>query len=407
MIKKFLKKFNEIFEKNFEIIYSIYFPFLITKYTAIIVEYPVVEMIAKSIRYVFYIIFFIRILNLLPEYWKNISIKKWKSKSKIEKFMIILYAILFISIFINFIKTNNKRIIVLLLVLLAAYKMDYKKIIRYTMIMQIIMTSIITLMAILGLTVNYAVIREDWSSRYSMGFMYPSNLSQLIFFISLLYLYDKKFNVDFKDIFIIQVLNNLVYFITDSKTEFIFLEFIIIVAVLYKLNIVNRCKQFCKKILSFFAYTFSIYPIISFVLVLLYPLGGIFKDINFLLSNRLQQPYDLIKLNGLTIFGKDIRLIGFGFKDFLNYGIFHETNYIDNEYIQMLIKEGVAIVVIFIIILNVLLIILNKQKKYYELFLCSVYLIFGILNPRIIDLTYCPILFIIIPTFIEYFNKKK
>lgn len=34
--------------------------------------------------------------------------------------------------------------------------------------------------------------------------------------------------------------------------------------------------------------------------------------------------------------------------------------------------------------------------------LCSLYLLFGLLNPRIVNILYCPILFMIIPEVIEY-----
>lgn len=65
--------------------------------------------------------------------------------------------------------------IILMIVLLASYKTDYKKIIEYTMMMQIIFTSITTLASVLGLTQNYIVLRPTGEKRYSLGFMYTTN----------------------------------------------------------------------------------------------------------------------------------------------------------------------------------------------------------------------------------------
>lgn len=65
--------------------------------------------------------------------------------------------------------------IILMIVLLASYKTDYKKIIEYTMMMQIIFTSLTTLASVLGLTPNYIVLRPTGEKRYSLGFMYTTN----------------------------------------------------------------------------------------------------------------------------------------------------------------------------------------------------------------------------------------
>ena len=68
----------------------------------------------------------------------------------------------------------------------------------------------------------------------------------------------------------------------------------------------------------------------------------------------------------------------------------------------MVFKEGYIFAICFIILINVLLIILYKRKKYKDVMLCSLYLLFGLLNPRIVNILYCPILFMIIPEVIEY-----
>ena len=104
----------------------------------------------------------------------------------------------------------------------------------------------------------------------------------------------------------------------------------------------------------------------------------------------------------------DIELIGLGLKEKLRYGNY-ASNYIDNEYIQMMFKEGIVCAVCFIILINILLIVLYKKNKYKEIMLCSIYLLFGLLNPRIINLLYCPILFMFIPEILNYekINEKK
>ena len=57
--------------------------------------------------------------------------------------------------------------------------------------------------------------------------------------------------------------------------------------------------------------------------------------------------------------------------------------------------------------MNILLYALYKQRRYKELFMCAIYLLFGVLNPRIIDLMYSPILFMLIPYIMNLIKQKE
>lgn len=75
----------------------------------------------------------------------------------------------------------------------------------------------------------------------------------------------------------------------------------------------------------------------------------------------------------------------------------------------MMFREGSVFTVCFILLINILLIVLYKKGKYKEIMLCSIYLLFGLLNPRIVNILYCPILFMFIPEILNYkkINEKK
>lgn len=398
-----IEKIKNVIRNNYLIIYIIYFCIIFIDTTTFTIDYPVILPITKVIRYIVYVLFLLRFIILLPDYIKKLNLKNWKNKNNLNKFVIIISVVVGICAIVNFIKTGNKRILILMLVLLSSYQTDYKKIIKWTMIMQAVLTSLTTLASVTNITQNYTVMRPSGEKRYSLGFIYTTNLSQMIIFSTILYLYNKDFKVDYFELFVMQILNTLIYFITDSRTEFLMLECIIIFMFIYKSKIWTKIHQIVKKIIGFFSYTFFIYPIISFVMVLLYPIGGIFNKIDIILSYRLSQTYGVLTEHGITLFGENIEFIGYGLQSKLKYGNV-KSNYVDNEYIQMMFKEGIIIAVCFIIIMSILLIILYKKNKQKELFLCVVYLSFGLMNPRIISLAYCPILFLIIPIFTEYFE---
>ena len=401
MVKDFIKN---ILLKKYIFVYVLYFLIIFLETTTFVIDYPWIFEIMKVVRYGLYAFFILRIFIMIPEIIKELNFKSWKNKTIINRFIIVILFIFFASIAINFITTGNKRMVILMIVLLASYKTDYKKIIKYTMVMQIVFTSLTTLASVLGITQNYIVLRPTGEERYSLGFMYTTNFAQMIIFSIILYLYIKDFKVNYLELFVMQILNTLIYFITDSRTEFLMLECIIIFMFIYKSSIWPKLYKFFRSILKIFSYTFIIYPIISFIIVLLYPTGGIFNNIDQILSYRLSQTNDVLQEHGVTLFGEDIQFVGNSIKSKIDYeGT--KSNYVDNEYIQMMFKEGIIVAICFIIILSFMLVLLLKKNRQKEIFLCSIYLIFGLMNPRIITLVFCPILFIVIPTFFEYFKE--
>lgn len=402
-----LKRIKNVIINNFTLIYILYYCTLFLDATSIEVDYPILQAISKIIRYILYIVFFIRLIFIIPEYKKEILNIKWKEKPLFIKCIYFILAIMFISLLINLVSTGNKRLLFPIFIIIVSYKTDYKEILKTTMILQIILTSITVLMSVLGVTQNYIVPRGS-IQRNSLGFTYTTNLSQMILFSSIIYIYTIGVKVNWKDLFIIQLLNAYTYFLTNSRAEFILLEGIIFAIIFIK--ILEKCRRLnikkifenIKKIYSgIFSYTFILYPVLSFLIVLCYKFGGIWNKVNKLLSNRLKQTYDNIVLYGVHPFGKKIEFLGFGLKEKIKYGDY-DSNFIDNEYLQMLLTEGLFFTICFIIMISIFLIILYKKRKYNEIIFCSIYLLFGLINPRIVNLLYCPILFMIIPTILEY-----
>lgn len=382
-------------------IFIIYFITMLIDTTTVVIDYPICSTVSKIVRYGTYFCFLIRLFLVFPDMMKNI--KKIKL-NKAKVFLLIMIMLLLLSIVGNVVCTGEKRLILLLLVLLSSYNIHYDSIIKRTMQMQIILMTIIVSLSILGVTQNYIVARAE-KSRYCLGFVYTTNLSQLIMFSILLVLYIKKFRIDNIQILYFQLINLFTYFITDSRAEFIFLEFIIITCLLYNIGVINKIKRIKKYISGFFSYSFWIYPIFSFIIVYMYPLGGVFFRINKILSNRLAQTYSVLKEYGLKLFGSSIEFVGLGIVDKLKYGSNIVSNYVDNEYIQLLLTHGILFIVSFILVLNFMLIQLYKKHEYQKIFICIIYLMFGILNPRIINLLYSPIPFIIMYEITNCFNE--
>ncbi|MDU3490747.1 MAG: hypothetical protein E7F64_06785 [Clostridiales bacterium] len=408
-----LGKIKDLVLKHYLWVYAVYFIVMFLGTTTVGIDYPVLGRVIKSVKYVAYMLFVIRILFILPEYKKAIFEDKWSHKPLLIKLAYIFIIAMILGLTVNMVLTGNKRLLLVGLVVIAGFKIDYLKLFKLTLITQIILCSTIVLLSSVDLLQNFPIARsQSKMMRYSLGFLYPTNLAQFVMISSVIFMFFTRLKTKWRDLFIMQLINGLVYFITNSRTEFIVLETCIIIIAVIKL-ISNtggkRAMEVIKRGFSKgFTYSFFTYPFISLAIVFQYPSGGIWRELNKALSGRLSQTYNDIKMYGLKIFGVKFKMVGRGLDQKATLEKMHnKSNYVDNEYIQMMFKEGVLVAVCFIALLTILLLVLLKLEKYREILLCAVFLLFGILNPRIIRLEYCPILLMFIPAMLEYGNRRR
>ena len=383
--------------------YSIYFISLFLNTTCIVVDYSQTIFVTKVMKDISLIYFFIKlILN-----FKNIFYINRKVINKNEFFLFIVFIILTISIIINYFITKSTKFLFLLLTFLSAYGVDYKKIIDRTYKLQFLLTFTTILLCAFGLIQNYTVTRGDNILRSSFGFDYVTNLPQMYMFSVILFLYSHKFKTSKISFLIFEAINIVIFYYTNSRTEFLLLSLILIISFISRFKRIEIIiKNSVKKICRFMANKTTLLPIISFIIMYFYKYGGIFIEINTLLSNRLKQTYDIYNEFGIKLFGSKIDMLGFGLKTRLQYGYGYVSNFVDNEYMNILFNGGLIIVSIMIYLIHKTLLILIKEKKYYEIVIILIYLLFGLINPRITTIIYCPILFIIMPTIFNYYRKK-
>lgn len=403
-----MKKFNAAITKHYILFFNLYFISIFLKSTTLVVDYPILNTIQKTIRIIAFLFMLIRLILVILEYYNKIIGKKWKDKTKLEKIILVTLGTLLIAEIINFALYRDIRLLSITLVILSSYKVETKKIMKNILTVQLLMTCLTIFTSIIGITQNYAIPREDGNLRYSLGFSFTTNLSQIVLFATLLYCYIENFKVSNTILLLLQIVNLLIYYITDSRTEILVFEGLFVIILLYRYipnKIFNKIKDTVSKV---FVRCYCFIPILSLLVVLLYANGGEFiNKLNRLLSNRIAQTYEVIAEGNVEIFGSDIELIGYGIGDIMKYGNNIKSNYIDNEYLQMLVLYGIIITVSFIVLMNILLYALYKQRRYKELFMCAIYLLFGVLNPRIIDLMYSPILFMLIPYIMNLIKQKE
>lgn len=403
-----MQKIDKFIEKNWIFFFTIYLVTVFLDSSTFYMRYKWIDLVALLLRLFTYMAFSCHAIMKIPRYFELLK----KRKSLLEYVFIFVIILFFGSLFINFITTRNHRMINLLFILFSAVDIDKNKILKRELDVQVTMSTIIILSCVIGLIYNYSMVRGDMV-RSSIGFTYPTNLTQVVLFMMVLLFYIKKENTTYYEIAFIESLNCFTYLVTNTRTEFFLSQIIVIIMLMFKAFDkfkVGEYKKVIKKIYSFiFMLIYPLMPLYSLIVVLRYRMGGIYERINSFLSNRLSQTYYNILAHGIKPFGVKINFEGLGIREtFEGQKVGH--TYVDNEYLQMMFKEGYVVAILFVVILVIMLIMLYKLKKYDEILISSIFLAFGIINPRIITLMYCPILFLIIPTVIEYnnvFNRRK
>ena len=323
-----------------------------------------------------------------------------------QKLLCLLSALAILSTAANFILTRDKTMMILVIVLIymSVYSIDH--IISMEVALQFLSLIVIVTLCSLNLTTNFINYRSDGGVRYSLGYSYPTNLSQIVMFIMLYGGYRNKFKFSLKEIGIAQIVTVFMYFITDSRTEFLVCELIVLVVICNKYGITNKLKGILKVIEGLFVHLFPLYPLGSLVLPLAY--GYVFKNyksaslilrlfnkINSILTNRVYQTWYDFEFHGFSLFGSNVELVGNGIKSVNKLGVIR-SNFIDNEYMNILFSRGAVVFVLFLILTFITLIYLYKNQKHDLLYISFIILTFGLMNPRIMNIVYSVFMFIVV-----------
>lgn len=399
------------------VVLSIYYFTLLLDMTTLSYSFAKSATICKLIRYVCYIYFLLIIFKKvksinLKEYMnsvKNFNKKQWAI------FIIVLLALLGMAG--NFVFTRNKALVFLLLTLVYASCFDFNDVINTLFSTQFVSMIIIVTLSSFGLMHDYINTRADGTIRHSLGFGYPTYLAQFIMFFILYYSYKKDFKISAEKLGIYQILILFVFFLTNSRTEFLVSELILICIFLNSVDILEKFKKQTGFLKKAFAALFPLYPIGSFIAVMSY--GFIFNNVNVnniifriaqkannVFSNRLYQTFYDFKRCGFSLFGSNIDLVGYSLTKG-NEDAVIRSNFIDNEYMRILFENGWIFFIAFFAIASIVIWYLYKNKKDGLLFISFVITTFSLLNPRITSITFSIFCFMIIPVLNELLFKKQ
>ena len=389
------------------VVLAIYYFTLFLDITTLSYSFSKAATLCKLLRYVCYVYFLFVIYKKLRTLDLKSYINKIKNFDKKQYFVVGVVILALFSIVMNLLLTKNKAWVFLLFTLIYASCFDFEDVLNTIFSAQFISLILITTLSSFGLMHDYVNMRADGTMRHSLGFGYPTYLSQFLLFMILYYSYKKNFKISPEKLGLYQLLIVFSYFLTDSRTEMLISESILIGIFMNSVGILDKFKNVVEFFKKAYAICFPLFPIGSYVLVMLYGFifnkmnvnGVIFKiaqKFNHIFSNRLYQTFYDFKRYGLSLFGSNIDLVGY-FLTKENEGTIIRSNFIDNEYMRILFENGWIFFIAFFAIISIVIWHLYKTKKDGLLFISFVITTSSLINPRLFTITVSVISFMIIP----------
>ena len=389
------------------VVLAIYYFTLFLDITTLSFRFSKAATLCKLLRYVCYVYFLFVIYRKFRTLDLKSYINKIKNFDKKQYFVAGVVLLALFSIVMNLLLTKNKAWVFLLFTLIYASCFDFEDVLNTIFSAQFISLILITTLSSFGLMHDYVNMRADGTMRHSLGFGYPTYLSQFLLFMILYYSYKKNFKISPEKLGLYQLLIVFSYFLTDSRTEMLISECILIGIFMNSVGILDKFKNVVEFFKKAYATCFPLFPIGSYILVMLY--GFIFNTMNVnsiifkiaqkfnhIFSNRLYQTFYDFTRYGLSLFGSNIDLVGY-FLTKENEGTIIRSNFIDNEYMRILFENGWIFFIAFFAIISIVIWHLYKTKKDGLLFISFVITTSSLINPRLFTITVSVISFMIIP----------
>ena len=240
---------------------------------------------------------------------------------------------------------KNTMYLLTFLMVVAAKRVNIRKLIETDLKIRIPMTLGIMLLSLLGAITDRVEQRTGGMLRHSLGFSHSNNLGAMLFIIALYWFFLKHKHFKLKDYAGIAALGVFCQVVTDSRTSTLMIALVFLVELLDTLiRLFNKSDRLRDVLLRIGALLFIFVPGLSVYFGYNYSVTNLVHlTLNQLLNSRLYLAYVALKNNGLTLLGQYIEVIPWNVAT-----VAETTNAIDNAYMYTLINFGI---VTFIIVL--------------------------------------------------------
>ena len=280
---------------------------------------------------------------------------------------------------------DGVTIISTILLIVSVHKMNFRRILIFWSISIFLFMLFVFVFLKLGMLENTLRLQLGGRLRYSQGYQYVSLGANYLFHLTLVYLYLRKSEIKFLEMFILAAINYYFYVNTDTKSAFFLSTLALILVFVFKNKIISR-----KMLIITGEIVLTAGMLIPIFLTYLYnPNSSFFQTLNTALTGRLSLGNKTLSLYGVDIFGQriDWELQQRATSVFDNY------LYVDSSFVNILLHYGIVLLVL--IWLSYYLLIKAGYFNTIEMLIFIVLIIHSMFDPQFFELMYNPLLLLI------------
>lgn len=280
---------------------------------------------------------------------------------------LVLCALIYIIVIRNVGALSD--VAMLLMFIYCGRNIPFLKIAKFTLVVSFATLLFTIGSAYLGIIPNYIEITDDRYREY-LGFTYALYPAAILFDITALIIYIRKQKIKLVELFLLFLLNWLIFKKTNARLSFYMSLLMIVGATFFKIvpSILEKSKilhlgMICSYVIAFLSsyyLTYNYNPNIDW-----------FKRLNEIFNNRLELAHKSLDLYGTSLVGKNnMDWIGNGL-DSSGKKLTGSYLWVDNLYISNLQKFGILVALIIIVLLTITLIKALKIKDYYLMYILT------------------------------------
>ena len=304
--------------------------------------------------------------------------------------VVVGYGLLAIAIGLSAYFSANKTLILVFLILGAAYGQSGKRIITISALITACLLFVVVLCSQIGLSANITWTRwgENGSAdvlRESLGFIYASTGASLYFGFLLQYIFLRKEHARFWEYLILEAVNVFFFLKTDSRLPFYFGTAVLVFFLIESLF--RNHWRFTRHLKGLLIAGAGLIAAVSVVGYFLFdPATAFWSKIDTFLTSRMTLGSEALAEYGVKVFGQPITWIG--------NGLGKETgayNYVDCSYMQILLQYGVIVLVAIMALYTIGVIRSIREQDYWTVCLIGIVCIYSITEPYLLNLAVVPI----------------
>lgn len=290
----------------------------------------------------------------------------------------------------------------------ASREMEYKKIYK-----------IAILNTAIGIVIVYIMARKGWITdatwlewphvRHAFGFVYPLVIPAYILNIGMMTFVVYENRISSWYILVLSAFTILTYYCCKADLSSGLMALVLIAMIIVKAypKIIYSKHIFWKLTDCMAIFIYPIASICSFLLVHYYDSSIAWMNtLNTMTKGRLSFPQVALRNYGIKIWGQEIWFVGAGLDNFGNEVSGH-YNYVDNAYINLLIRYGILFFAIAMILIVLTMNYCRIRRLRIVLWMFSLMAVHGILEDKVQTLYFNSLLLIIGQALQHYHASKK